>query len=229
MRGSSPSALQRRQRGDGLHQRLGGAAGFRDGDEARGLMRQPRQQRGEGLRIEIVHEMQARRRAQARRRRARRGRRAAPASARRGWSRRCRATTMSVAPSASRRRGVADRRQIVMRFRQPQQRQAAVGMARAQAVERGLGARRARRSSASSATPCWPMFFSSALSMDWIDRHGRCTFSRDLASPMPAASGRSQPVTCACCSRSAPSAGRPPSPACRRRRGAWPPAWRRRW
>ena len=36
--------------------------------------------------------------------------------------------------------GVADRRQIVMGFRQPQQRQAAVGMARAQGIERGLGA-----------------------------------------------------------------------------------------
>ena len=36
--------------------------------------------------------------------------------------------------------GLADRRQIVAGFRQPQQRQAAIGVARAQPLERALGA-----------------------------------------------------------------------------------------
>ena len=47
---------------------------------------------------------------------------------------------MSVAFSASRLAGVADRRQIVAGCRQQQQRQAAVGMARAQGFERGFRA-----------------------------------------------------------------------------------------
>jgi hypothetical protein len=48
------------ERRDGLHQGLAGAAGFRDGDEARLRERQLRQHGAIGLRIEIVHEMQPR-------------------------------------------------------------------------------------------------------------------------------------------------------------------------
>jgi hypothetical protein len=54
------SLLQGSEHGDGLHQRLAGAARFRDGDEARGGERQPFQQRAEGCRVEVVHEVQAR-------------------------------------------------------------------------------------------------------------------------------------------------------------------------
>ena len=61
MRVVQPFGFDRRKRGDGLHQRFGGAAGFRDGDEARRLVRQLAEQRGKAVAIEVVHEMQARR------------------------------------------------------------------------------------------------------------------------------------------------------------------------
>jgi len=51
-----------RERGRGLHQGLAGAAGLRDRDEARGRQRQLGEQRGVALGIEIIHEMQVRRR-----------------------------------------------------------------------------------------------------------------------------------------------------------------------
>ncbi len=60
MRAAKPGVAHGRQRGDGLHQRLAGAAGFRDRDEARGRERQACEQRAVGVGIEIVHEMQAR-------------------------------------------------------------------------------------------------------------------------------------------------------------------------
>ena len=52
--------------------------------------------------------------------------------------------TISVARSAKPPGLVPDRVQVVVLAGQPQQRQAAVGMARAQPVERGLGARKRR-------------------------------------------------------------------------------------
>ncbi len=53
-------ALQRIDDGDRLHQRLAGAAGFRDGDEARRLQRQALQKRLESDGIEIVEKVRAR-------------------------------------------------------------------------------------------------------------------------------------------------------------------------
>jgi hypothetical protein len=58
------SALHRVERGDGLHQRLAGAPGFRHCDKAAGLQRQALQQPAVAIGIEIVHEMDARRVAQ---------------------------------------------------------------------------------------------------------------------------------------------------------------------
>ena len=52
------------ERGHRLHQRLAGAAGLRDRDEARRLQRQHVEQEAECVGIEIVHEMQARKAAQ---------------------------------------------------------------------------------------------------------------------------------------------------------------------
>ena len=52
---------------------------------------------------------------------------------------------MSVAPVGQLRRGLAIVGEIVMRLRQAQQRQRAVGVARAQPVERAFGARQRGR------------------------------------------------------------------------------------
>ena len=41
MRDREPARFERVEHGDGLHQRLAGAAGLRDRDEARGRERQP--------------------------------------------------------------------------------------------------------------------------------------------------------------------------------------------
>ena len=61
---AEPCLLEHGQRGDGLHQRLAGAARLRDGHETRRAARQLFQEGVEGDRIEIVHEMDARRFAQ---------------------------------------------------------------------------------------------------------------------------------------------------------------------
>ena len=136
---SEPDRQHRRQHGDGLHQRLGGAAGFRNGDEARGLMRQLRQQCLERAGIEIVHEVQVRRLAQTgypRHGVAGELRQRLPAQAGAGGAEQDDIGGALRQPAG----GVPDPRQIVMGFRQPQQRQAAVGMARAQAFERAIRA-----------------------------------------------------------------------------------------
>ena len=103
------------------------------------LVRQLAEQRGEAVAIEIVHEMQARRRAQG-------------ADARHAVAGKLRQRLAAEAGAAGAEEnhvagvvgeplsGIADRRQIVTGLRQPQQRQAAVGMARAQPIERALGA-----------------------------------------------------------------------------------------
>ena len=77
---------------------------------------------------------------------------------------------------------------IVMRFRQPQQRQAAVGMARAQGVERGLGAleRGVQRLVGDAVRP--DVFFQRAV--DGLNhRHGGT-----LMTGIAGASGRSRPI-----------------------------------
>ena len=134
-----PFGLDGGQRGDGLHQGLGGAARFRNGDEARGLVRQPREQRGERVGIEIVDEMQVRRFAQGAdarhvvvgelRQRLPAERRAA------GAENNDVGGVCGEAPG-----GVADLAQVAMGRRQMQQRQRAVGVARTQRFERALGA-----------------------------------------------------------------------------------------
>ena len=129
MRVASPAAFERGEHRHGLHQRLAGAAGFRDRDEARGGERQPLQQRAEGLRIEIVHEMQARPS-----RSAPRPGTAWPASCASVWPPRLdppvpRKTT-SVAPSRSTAACRCSAREVVAPLRQAQQRQRAVGVAR---------------------------------------------------------------------------------------------------
>ena len=62
--GSSLAVFTRIKRGDGLHQRFAGAAGFRHRDEAAGPERQPVEQRAVAVGVEVVHEMDARRIAQ---------------------------------------------------------------------------------------------------------------------------------------------------------------------
>ena len=102
-------------------------------------MRQLGEQRAEGVGIEIVHEMQARGRAQradARHRVAGKLHQRLAAQAGTAGAEEDDVGGVFGQPAA----GLPDRHQIVMGFRQPQQRQAAIGVARAQAFERGVGA-----------------------------------------------------------------------------------------
>ena len=89
---SEPGRLQRGERGDGLHQRLAGAAGFRDRDEARGRERQALQQRAVSCRDRDCPGNAGAARCATRRRPGPRSPQAAPASGRRGSIRRCRGT-----------------------------------------------------------------------------------------------------------------------------------------
>jgi hypothetical protein len=102
-------------------------------------MWQPRQQRAVGFRIEIVHEMQARRRAQrvdAGHRVTGELRQRLAAQAGAAGTEKDDVGSVLCQPLA----GVADLRQIAMRARQREQRQAAIGVTLAEGFERGLGA-----------------------------------------------------------------------------------------
>ena len=158
-------ALDRRQGRDGLHQRFRGAAGFGDRDKARGRVRQPGKQRSEAVGVEIVDEMQLRRRAQC-------------ADARHGEARKLRQGLPAEAGAAGAEdndvgcpvrelaRGIPDRLQIAVRFRQAQQRQTAVGMAGAQPIKRAFCPRQSGFQRIST-DPCGPTCSSRALSIDW--------------------------------------------------------------
>jgi hypothetical protein len=132
--------LQHRSR---LHQRLAGAAGLGDGDEAGGGERQPRQEQAEGLRIEIVHEMNARLAAQE-------------ADARNRVAGELRQSLAAETGSAGAKKddvggagtqplGRCERRgEVVLAFGKTEQRQPAVLMPRTQPIQGGCRARQCR-------------------------------------------------------------------------------------
>ena len=169
MRVSSPAAFDRAQRGDGLHQRLGGAAGFRDGDEARGLHAaaspSSARERIRGSRLSMKCRRGGSRSAST------------PGTRVAGQLRQRLPAEAGAAGAENDDVGGALREPLRRRRGSPAGRPASPAAAAA-AGRRRRGARASISSAASarssvaasawSATPCGPTFFSSALSMDWM-------------------------------------------------------------
>jgi hypothetical protein len=128
------------ERRDGLHQRLAGAARFRDRHEARGGERRAGKQQRVAVGIEIVHEVQARPVGQgpdARHRMAAELRQGLPAEARAAGAEKHHVGGALGEALA----GGADPGEVVAFLRETQQRQLAVGVAAFQPVERAGRAR----------------------------------------------------------------------------------------
>src|SRR5579885_58309 len=132
----APGFFQRADRGDGLHQGFAGAAGFRDRHELRSLDWQFFQHRLKRARIEIVEKMHARlpaQRAEAGYRIVRELRERLAAE-----TRSADAEDHHVARLLQTSRGFFQRGKIVDFFRQPEKRQGAARMRRAQLFERAF-------------------------------------------------------------------------------------------
>ena len=177
MRTASPAAFTRGERGGGLHQRLAGAAGLGDRDEARGRERQPLQQRAVGVGIEIVHEMQAR--AVAQRADALDGvagelRQRLPAEARSAG-----AEDDHVGGAVAEQRGAAVRMPARSSRRSGSRSSGSAPSACRALIQSSAAALRASASfSAAPPTPWAPMRSARALSMDWrsgMPSHLACT------------------------------------------------------
>ena len=167
----SPASFTAAERRDRLHQGLGGAARFRDRDETR-------RWRAAGC-ASIAANVSASRLSM----KCSRGpSRSAPTPGT-PWPASCASVwpprldppvprmTMSLAPSVSRRGGLADRGEIVARRRQPKQRQAAVGVAGAQPVERRARCAPARRRNRRPRRPRRRCARRAQFSIDWMQRH----------------------------------------------------------